>query len=104
MRDALMALFWRRQINPTDGRVGLIADELAQMSPFMLHPTHYYIKVLPISMEELDWLSEQNEVAFTPFPFAHEITGTGTIAHAPAEFDEETVLQKLSAHLHPPMA
>lgn len=101
MRDALMALFWRRQINPTDGRVGLIADELAQMSPFMLHPTHYYIKVLPISMEELDWLSEQNEVAFTPFPFAHEITGTGTIAHAPAEFDEETGLQKIIGSLTP---
>lgn len=80
MGDALMDLKWRRPVNPTDGRIGLIANELIDISPYDLKPTHYYIKLMPKDSLQHEWATEDHGIFFRPIPFDHIVTGSGTLS------------------------
>lgn len=100
MGDALMSLKWRRTAVPGDERLNKIANELF-ISPYDLRTTHYYVEIVPKTAEDLELLSEDSTLYCTPLPFDHEIKGTGTIAHAPAEYDPETGDMKIVGPLNP---
>lgn len=101
MGDAVMSLKWRRPVDPTDGRFGTIADELAHFSPFQLKPTHRYLVFRPKTLDEVATLTADKTIYFSPVPFDHEITGSGRLAHAPAQFDPATETTRIVGSLTP---
>lgn len=90
MRDAFMSLYWRRYINPADGRINAIAGELLSMSAYDINFTHYYVKISPSDLEELRRLENRSDLFLSPIPFDREIMGTGTLPQQAASFNPQT--------------
>lgn len=90
MKDALMSLKWRRPINPTDGRLNSILDELVNFFPEHIKITHHYIVYRPKTMDDLVLLSGDSTLYLSSVPLDHEIIGSGTLYHTPSEYEPET--------------
>lgn len=90
MRDAFMDLFWRRPINPSDGRIANVASELLKISAYDINYTHYYISVSPENLAQLFELENDTTLFLSPVPFDRKLTGAGTLPQKAASFDPQT--------------
>lgn len=101
MRDAFMTLYWRRPINPTDGRINDILGELLGMSAYDINYTHYYVKISPIDLEEVELIKDDGTLFLSPVPFDRKISGTGTLPQKDADYDPAADKIKISGPVEP---